>query len=119
MSTIVTQFVTITCDGPECPNTSTFAQTKEGEAAAIQANPWLTNIRFVQSPPDQQHQEGTRFVYCSDQCEIKAAGAGNHNKKQIVVPTGPNAVELQAQAAARAHAATAALKSGEGKVVLG
>lgn len=119
MTTLVSQFVTISCDGLDCPNTSTFAQTQEGEAAAIQANPWLTNVRFVQAPPSRPQQEGSRFVYCSDECEIKATAAGKHNKAQIIVPTGPNTVELEAQAAARARQATQALKSGEGKVVLG
>lgn len=113
MSTIVSQFVTISCDGPDCPNTATFAQTPEGEAAAIQASPWLTSVRFVNTPDNR------KFIYCSDECEIKATGQGAHNKKLVVAPTGPNTIELEAQAAARAKAATAALKSGEGKVVLG
>jgi len=113
LSTIVLQFVTISCDAPECPSTATFAQTAEGEAAAIQANPWLTSVRFVNTP-DQR-----KYIYCSDECEINATGLGQHNKKQIVAPTGPNTVDLEAQAAARAKAATEALKSGQGKVVLG
>jgi hypothetical protein len=110
--TISNTFVTITCDGPNCVKTITFPQTTEGEQEAVQANPWLTSVRFVQTP-DQR-----KFIYCGDECEIKAAGAGSHNKKVLVAPQGPNSVDLAAQAAARAAQATQALKAG-GPVTLG
>ena len=106
MTTVVSSFVTLTCDGPDCTKTITFPQTEQGEHEARQANPWINSLRFVQTP-DQR-----KFIYCSDECEIKSAGQGFHNPKAIITPQGPNAVDLAAQAAQRAQQATKALKSG-------
>jgi hypothetical protein len=105
VSTVISSFATISCDG-ECGKTITFPQTKEGEQEALQSTPWLNAIRFVNTP------DGRKFVYCNDECEIKAAGAGNHNQKVVVQATAPNSVDLAAQAAARAAQATQALKVG-------
>ena len=106
MSTIVSSFVTMTCDNPECGKTVTFPQTQEGEQQAFQENVWLNSIRFIQTV-DQR-----KITYCSDECEAKGIASGSHNKKVIVTPQGPNAAELAAQAAQRAQQATQALKSG-------
>ena len=106
MSTVISSFVTLSCDGPECTKTTTFPQTEQGEQEAVQSNPWMNSVRFTQTP-DQR-----KFTYCSDECEIKATATGVHNKKILVAPQGPNAVELAAQAALRAQQATQALKAG-------
>jgi hypothetical protein len=113
LTTVITSFVTMACDGPECPNTATFPQTEEGEKQAFKDNIWLNSIRFIQTV-DQR-----KLTYCSDECEIKATGQGVHNKKVIEAPVGPNAAQLAAEAAMRAQKATEALKSGQGKVTLG
>lgn len=113
MSEVVSSYVTVSCDGPECDKTVTFLQTQEDAKKAFADNTWMNSIRSIQTV------DGQKFVYCSDECEIKAAGQGVHNKKQIVVPQAPNAIDLAAQAAARAQQATQALKTGEGKVTLG
>lgn len=106
MSTVISSFVTINCDGLGCDKTVTFPQTEEGEKEAVQSSPWMNSLRFVQTP------DSRKFTYCSDECEAKAAGAGVHNKKVLIAPQGPNTVDLAAQAAARAAQATQALKSG-------
>lgn len=106
MSTVISSFVTISCDNLGCEKTVTFPQTPEGEQQATADNPWLNSIRFVGTP------DGRKFTYCSDECEIKATGAGQHNKKVIVTPTSPNDASLAAQAAERARQATQALKTG-------
>lgn len=105
-------FITISCDGDGCEKAATFVQTAEGEKQALEAHPWLYAARAIQTT------DGRKFTYCSDECEIKAAGAGVHNKPIIVTPQGPNDVALAAQAAEAAAKATAALKAG-GKVTLG
>lgn len=106
MSTVVSSFVTLTCDHGECSHTITFPQTPEGEKEAMQSTPWMNALRFVQTP------DGRKFTYCSDECEIKSAGAGTHNQKVLVTPQGPNAVDLAAKAALHAQQATQALKAG-------
>jgi hypothetical protein len=105
LSTVISSFVTVSCDG-DCGKTITFPQTEQGEQEAMQNNPWMTSLRFVHTP-DQR-----KFTYCSDECEAKAVGKGVHNKKVLVAPQGPNAIELAAQAAARAAQATEQLKAG-------
>lgn len=111
MPEIVVSYNTVTCDGPTCDKSVTFIQTQEGVAAAFQDNPWMNSIRSIQAV-DQR-----KFVYCSDECEIKGTATGAHNKKVIVTPTGPNDTALAAQAAERARQATEAIKAG-GKVTL-
>jgi hypothetical protein len=106
MATVISSFVTLSCDGPDCEKTVTFPQTPEGENDARQSNPWINALRFVQTP-DQR-----KFTYCSDECEIRSTGQGHHNPKTIVAAQGPNAVDLAAQAALRAQQATQALKAG-------
>jgi hypothetical protein len=108
LSTIINSFITITCDGP-CLKTITFPQTQEGEQEALQANPWLNTLRFVQT------SDNRKFSYCSDECEAKGLGTGQHNKlepKKIVQAGGQQAVEMAAQAAARSRQATEALRQG-------
>jgi hypothetical protein len=112
MSTINSTFVTISCDAPECLHTTTFPQTEEGEKTAFSENVWMNSLRFIQTL-DQR-----KFVYCSDECAIKATATGVHNKPLIVQAKAENEVALAAQAAERGRKATEALKSGNGKVVL-
>lgn len=113
MSTVLSSFVTITCDADGCDKSATFPQTPEGEKEAMQEHVWINSLRFVQTP------DGRKFTYCSDECEIKSSAAGVHNKQVIVPAKAENEVAMAAQAAERARKATEALKSGQGKVVLG
>lgn len=106
MSTVISSFVTLSCDNPECNKTATFPQTPEGEQEAFQSNTWMNSLRFIQTA-DQR-----KLTYCSDECEAKAVGLGLHNKKVIVQPTAPNSVDLAAQATARAAQVTQQLKAG-------
>jgi hypothetical protein len=106
LSEVKNSFITITCDGPACDKTVTFAETQEGFNEALQSNTWMNCIRVI-GTPDQR-----KFVYCSDECEVKATATGVHNKKLLVTPQGPNAAQLAAEAALRAQQATQALKSG-------
>lgn len=108
MSTIVTSFITISCDNKDCQHTVTFPQTQEGEQEALRDNPWMNSLRMVQLVG----QENKKFIYCCDECEIKATATGVHNKAVIVTPNAPNAVQLAAQAAARAQQATQQIKAG-------
>lgn len=112
MSEIVTSYVTVSCDSAECEHTITFLHTQENAKQAFAENAWMNAVRTVQTI------DGRKFVYCSDECEAKGTGTGAHNKQVIVQPQGPNAAELEAQAAARAAQATKALKTGQGKVTL-
>lgn len=111
MSVVNSTFVTISCDAVNCGKTVTFAQTQADEAAAIEANPWLSTVRFIQT------LDKRALSYCSDQCEVLATGQGLHNKlepKKIVTVGNQAQVDLAAQAATRAAQATAALKQGSG-----
>jgi hypothetical protein len=111
MATVVSSFVTIGCDAAECGKTVTFPQTPEAEKEAIQDNPWLNCMRFVQTI------KGEKFGYCSDECEIKGAATGNHNQKKIVTEgVSPAQATLLAQAQERARQATEAMKSGHGQI---
>jgi len=112
MPTVVTSFVTITCDGRDCSKTATFPQSEQGEAQAMIDNVWMQSLRFVQTPDNR------KFTYCSDECEAIATGLGIHNKAVIVPATQPNSIGLAAQAAARAAEATKALKAGGAKIEL-
>ena len=113
MATVISSFVSINCDNEGCGKNATFPQTPEGEKEAVQEHPWISSVRFIQTP------DGRKFIYCSDECEITATGAGVHNKPIIIAAGADKDVNLAAQAAQRAREATAALKSGQGKVVLG
>ena len=112
MPTVISSFVTITCDGRDCLKTVTFPQTEEAEKQAMIDNVWMQSLRFVQTPDNR------KFTYCSDECEAIATGLGVHNKAVIVPATQPNSVGLAAQAAARAAEATRALKAGGANIQL-
>jgi hypothetical protein len=103
-------FVTLACDGQGCDKSVTFEPTQEGQQAALKAHPWLTAHREITTT------DGRKFVYCSDECEIKNAGAGVHNKQEkSLIDSGNSAkVALAAQAAAHNRKATEALKQGSG-----
>jgi len=110
LSTIVTSYVTISCDAEGCGKTATFNQTQEAEAEAIKANPWLTTVRFVTT------MDKRKLNYCSDACEVSASGKGQHNplEPKKIVAGNERDVNLAAQAAAAAAKAEAAMKAGTG-----
>ena len=110
MSTIVTSYVTISCDAEGCGKTATFNQTQEAENEAIKDNPWLNTVRFVQTMDKRKVQ------YCSDACEVLATGQGLHNplEPKKIVPGNQRDVNLAAQAAETAAKAQAAMKAGTG-----
>lgn len=113
MSTVISSFVTITCDA-QCGKSVTFAQNEQAQNEAVKDNPWLQAIRFVNLPDNR------KFGYCSDECEIKGIGTGAHNPVQPkpVIHTGSDqAIALAAQAQENARKAEAALKAGQGITV--
>ena len=112
MSVTQVNYVTFTCNGPDCDKTVTFEANQEAANAAKEQNPWMNSHRRVITP------DGRELSYCSDDCEIKNAGLGAHNKKQIITGATPTTVNLAAQAAERARQANQALHTGQGQVVL-
>ena len=108
MPIIQSGFVTISCDGPEseCGKSVTFAATEQDKNEAEHNNPWLTSLRNVNTSDKRS------LCYCSDECEIRAAGLGAHNARTIISAGNQSQVNLAALAAAKAKAATAALKAG-------
>lgn len=118
-------YETITCNGPECPRTVTYETSQAGAVFAQEENAWVKTARLVQ-PLLQNPQNPNKlvFLYCSDECEVKGTALGVHNlpePKRIIAGPQVNAEQVAAAAAAakRAEEATAALKSGNGPVVLG
>ena len=112
---IESHFLTVSCDGPNCSKSVTFAATNEGSKEAIQDNPWLMSYRNVGT------QDKRTLGYCSDACEVEATATGVHNilePKKIVAPGGQQGIDLAAKAAKQAADATAALKAGQ-NVTLG
>jgi hypothetical protein len=110
LSTIVTQFVTISCDTDGCGKTATFPATDQGQNEALVDHPWLNSLRTVLMP-DQR-----KLTYCSDECEAKGIAAGTHNKlepKKIISAGNQAQVDLAARAAQQAADATAKLKQGQ------
>jgi hypothetical protein len=110
LSTLSVTFITITCDGA-CGKSVTFAQTQEEERQAVKDNPWMNTVRVLQSKDKRQ------FLYCSDQCEIEAASAGNHNpleEKKIATSVNQSQIDFAARAAHIAAEANKAMKSGSG-----
>lgn len=111
-------FRTIICNGPECPKSVTFQMTKEAheKTLAAEGNEWLKTVRVVETP------DGRKLAYCSDVCEAKAIGAGQHNvpEPSRIIQGVANAAQVKAaaDAAAAAERATAALRAG-GPVTLG
>ena len=110
MSQLQFVFVTISCDGPGCDKTVTFPANEQGQAEALEDNPWLNTLRGVGTPDKRQ------LAYCSDECEAKGIAAGLHNKperKRIIAPTAGKAeVDLAAKAAQQAREANEALHKG-------
>lgn len=106
-----TQVLTITCD--ECAITATFPVNEQGQTTpdVIEANPWLKARRLVGTT------YGKTFVYCSDTCEVKGTGKGQHNmpepKKIIDAPANAAAVQAALQSAKAAAEANAAIKAGQ------
>ena len=119
------QYESISCNGPDCPRTVTYETSQAGATFALEENAWVKTARLVQ-PLLQNPQNPNKlvFLYCSDACEVKGTGLGVHNlpePKRIIQGPAVNAEQVAAAAAAakRAEEATAALKSGNGPVVLG
>ena len=109
MTTVITPFVTIVCDGPNCDKSVTFKQTEEDQKIAEKENLWLGFMRFVNT------LDGRKLGYCSDVCEAEAVQAGSHNKpepKKIFLGNEQEA-QLAAQAAAHAAKAQAAIRAGQ------
>jgi hypothetical protein len=116
MSTTQSAFITITCDGPGCEKSVTFAATQQGQGEAINDNPWMNSLRSVLLPDER------RFSYCSDECEVKSTSLGKHNKveRTLVTPSGNQAqIEMLAKAAAQAKLAEEAMKKGQGIQITG
>jgi len=115
LSTVIAQFVTITCDSPECQHTVTFAQNEAAQAEAVHDNPWMSTLRFINVPDNR------KFGYCSDTCEAEGIKTGQHNpieQKKIEAVGTPGQIHLAAKAAEAARQATEALKTGQGAVKL-
>lgn len=71
---------TVKCDEAECGHVATFdlKDTKK----ALEDFPWLRTVRVIKTG------DGREFLYCEDECEIKAVSKGVHNTlepKRIVV----------------------------------
>lgn len=125
MAITAVSYETLTCNGPECPRTVTYETSQAQATFAQEDNAWVKTARLVQ-PLLQNPQNPNKlvFLYCSDACECKGTGLGVHNlpePKRILAGPAVNAEQVAAAAAAakRAEEATAALKSGNGPVVLG
>jgi hypothetical protein len=115
MTIFAASYQTITCDS--CSKSVTFENTEDhrGIAEAREQHPWLKTIRVIQA-------SGRSFVYCGDECELKAISDGTHNpvaKSSLVLPTGANAQQVAAAEAQRAEQATKALKAGAGVTLQG
>ena len=110
MSLIDTQFRTISCNGPECTKTVTFAMSQEKQTFEAPENVWLKSMRLVQT------LDARKLVYCSDECEAKAVATGVHNlpEPKRIIDNVASAAQVQAVAAAAKaqEAATVAIKAG-------
>lgn len=110
------EVLSMTCDGPECDKSVTYAKSVEEQTINAQGNEWMKTVRISQS------SDGRTFLYCSDVCEVKGVGTGKHNPpepKKIIDNVGNAAAVAQAALAAeQAKKATEALKQGAG-VTLG
>lgn len=111
MGFVDAQIRTITCNGPECPKTITFDVSQAKQVLDTPGNEWMQTVRVVQTG------DGRKFAYCSDACEIANVATGQHNlpqpKKIIDAPANAAAIKAAAESAAKAEAATAALKAGQ------
>lgn len=113
MGMIDLQYRTVTCNGPECKNTTTFQLSKEEHQKALAApgNEWLKSTRILNTP------DGRVLVYCSDTCEAKGIATGSHNlpePKRIIEGVASAAqVRAAADAAHAAEEATRAIKAGQ------
>jgi hypothetical protein len=101
---------TITCDGPECDKTITFDRRLEKQTFDAPGNEWLKAVRVIQTV------DARNLVYCSDTCEAKGISKGTHNlpepKRIIDGVANQAAINVAAEAAAQAEAATRAIKAG-------
>jgi hypothetical protein len=102
------QYVTITCDSPECQNTVTFeGGNEQAQKDAVQEHPWMNGLRFVNMPDNR------KLGYCSDSCEIEGIKIGAHNVLEQKIQTGNAAnVALAAKASEAARLATQQIKQG-------
>ena len=115
MPIVNVQFQTVTCDGPGCKNTVTFAANPQDHAKAAAENPWLVSTRGVTAAGANPDNSPRTFVYCSDACEVNNVTAGAHNppqKKVIDIATGSAALKQAAAQAAAQQAADKAIREG-------
>lgn len=106
----------VKCDRPGCPSEAKYnALDKESVAAVKRDNPWIQSIRTVTA------QDGRRFLYCGDICEIEQIKSGVHNppeQKRIIDAGSDAAVQAAKAAADAARQSDINLKSGTGGPVL-
>jgi hypothetical protein len=110
MGIVDTGFRTISCNGPNCKKTVTFALAQEKQTFDLPENVWLKSMRMVQT------LDARKFVYCGDVCEAEAIATGVHNlpePKRIIDNVATSAqVQAAADAAKAQEAATQAIKAG-------
>jgi hypothetical protein len=114
-----TVYQTVTCNGPNCTKTVTFAAAEEQVELAKPENAWVATARVVTDLKQNPNPQAPKrvFIYCSDICEIEATQAGMHNppeaKRLITFSGNPGQVAAAAAAAKKAEEATKALKAGQ------
>lgn len=99
----------IACDAAGCDKQLLFDRKDEKATFENPDNVWMKSVRVVQSA------DGRNLLYCSDICEVKGAGTGNHNipeQPKIVSTANPAAIAAAAQAAAAARQADDAIRNG-------
>jgi threonine synthase len=107
-------FRTINCNA--CEKNITYDRAKEKETFDAPDNVWMKSFRQVTT------LDSRVLGYCSDVCEVKGAGTGQHNlpeqKKIISEPASAVAVAAAAAAAERARLTNEALHQGAGQISL-
>lgn len=103
---------TIKCDGPGCAREQLLFDRKEEQVVfGKPENAWVKGLRLVQTA------DGRQFMYCSDECEVKGAGTGQHNlpePKKIIEAGNAAAVAAAAKIAEARTAAEKAVREGTG-----
>jgi hypothetical protein len=118
MGIVNANFVTLTCNGPECNKTVTFEAQQQQQVFAKEENAWVRSARVISRLlPEPGQQQPVSFLFCSDECDIKHAATGARNlpePKRIIEGVANSAqVQAAAEAAKRAEQATADLKAGK------
>lgn len=113
MATVQTTVISITCDGTGCDKNITFLATQEAQQTALRENPWLENLRTIQSA------SGQKYTYCSDTCEADGIAKQKHSKPSIIQAGNTAQVAAAAKAQELAKQATQAAKQGSGIELVG